>query len=262
MSHHTVLHLPHASDHVPPEVRDQFILTDEKLSQEIGRLTDWYTDDLFHLDLDTVAECRFPVSRFVVDPERFEDDSEEPMAKIGMGVIYQKTTGLSKLRRTISPEERERLLDAYYRPHHASLTALVDTALLDHGRCLVVDCHSFPDKPLKCNEWHYPDEPSADICLGTDKFHTPAPLLEMFKAAFESCGWTVSVNTPFSGALVPMKHYEKDKRVEAIMIEINRKLYLDDGTRNRSSTYGDTRDRVRAVLADAIDVWSQDTARR
>lgn len=262
MSHHTVLHLPHASDHVPPEVRDQFILTDEELSQEIVRLTDWYTDDLFHLDLDTVAECVFPVSRFVVDPERFEDDSEEPMASRGMGVIYQKTTWLNTLRRDITAEEREHLLETYYRPHHASLTTLVDTALLDHGRCLVVDCHSFPDKPLKCNEWHYPDEPSADICLGTDKFHTPAPLLEIFKAAFESCGWSVSVDKPFKGALVPMKHYQKSHQTEAIMIEINRRLYLSPGSSDRSGLYPDTRERIQGVMRDVLENWTPQNARR
>ena len=33
-------------------------------------------------------------------------------------------------------------------------------------------------------------------------------------------------NQPFSGTIVPMKHYHKDQRVQSLMIEINRWLYL------------------------------------
>ena len=33
-------------------------------------------------------------------------------------------------------------------------------------------------------------------------------------------------NQPFSGTIVPMKHYRKDQRVQSLMIEINRWFYL------------------------------------
>jgi hypothetical protein len=40
----------------------------------------------------------FPVSRLVVDPERFVDDATEPMAACGMGVIYTQTSQRMPLR--------------------------------------------------------------------------------------------------------------------------------------------------------------------
>ena len=40
--------------------------------------------------------------------------------------------------------ERVALIQAYYRPHHARLEAAVTAALERHGRCLMIDCHSFP----------------------------------------------------------------------------------------------------------------------
>ena len=56
-------------------------------------MTDAYTDDLFgsHAGTDD-SVVTFPVSRLVVDPERFLDDTLETMARCGMGVIYERTS--------------------------------------------------------------------------------------------------------------------------------------------------------------------------
>jgi hypothetical protein len=40
----------------------------------------------------------------------------------------------------------------------------------------------------------------------------------------------VAVDTPFSGALVPARHYRRDPRVQSVMVEVNRRLYLDEAT--------------------------------
>ena len=44
-------------------------------------MTDTYTDELFSLP-DAATVC-YPVSRLVADPERFADDAEEVMTKVG-----------------------------------------------------------------------------------------------------------------------------------------------------------------------------------
>ena len=67
-----------------------------------------------------------------------------------------------------------------------------------------------------------------DICIGTDPFHTPAPVCDAFVSAFAALGFRVAVDTPFSGALVPAKYYRRDSRVQSVMVEVNRSLYLDE----------------------------------
>jgi N-formylglutamate deformylase len=47
----------------------------------------------------------------------------------------------------------------------------------------------------------------------------------------------VAVNTPFAGTIVPMSHYGKDRRVSSIMIEINRGLYLNDFSEEKTSGF-------------------------
>ena len=44
----------------------------------------------------------------------------------------------------------------------------------------------------------------------------------------ESYGYSTAQDQPFSGTIVSMNHYRKDERVQSLMIEINRWLYLGE----------------------------------
>lgn len=220
-----VLHIPHDATFIPDEVRPQFLLSDQDLALELQRMTDHFTHALFAAPADEAMVVAAMVSRLVVDVERFPDDALEPMAARGMGALYQVTSQLAPLRRPLSPIEREALMRRWYHPHHERLEAAVDAALNRHGRCLVIDGHSFPGTALPY-EGADPGMPRPDICIGTDPFHTPKALEQAFVDAFGHSGWKVSVNEPFAGALVPANRYHRDARVIAVMVEINRDLYL------------------------------------
>jgi N-formylglutamate amidohydrolase len=105
-----VLHIPHDSTVVPAQVRTQFLLTDSALTFELQRMTDHFTHLLFAERPDDAAVAPAPVSRLVVDIERFADDSAEPMAARCMGAVYKVTSDLKPLRRQLSPAERDSLL--------------------------------------------------------------------------------------------------------------------------------------------------------
>ena len=87
-----VLHIPHSSHFVPPEARRAILLDDADLRNELLRMTDAYTDELFSLTPLEAGRVVFPVSRLVCDVERFSSDDDEPMAARGMGVIYTRTS--------------------------------------------------------------------------------------------------------------------------------------------------------------------------
>ena len=209
-------------------------------------MTDHLTGRLFGLDPADERVIRSPVSRLVVDVERFPEDRDEPMAARGMGAIYQKTSEGRPLRRPITGRERQALLERWYWPHHRRLDDAVKTALARTGQCLLIDCHSFPSEPLPYETDQNPDRP--DICLGTDEFHTPPELLEAAIGAFQWEGFNVAVDRPFSGALVPMSRHRRDRRVGALMVEVNRGLYVDERTGEWSAAGERTSERLKRAL--------------
>lgn len=223
-----VFHIPHDSTVIPSEAKDQFILSEKELSRELIKMTDHHTYDLISRIFPKSQMVRFPISRLVVDVERFETDSDEYMAARGMGVIYKSTHELKPLRRPLLPAEREYLLSKWYRPHHALLTSAVDKALNEFQRALVIDVHSFPTLPLPYEKDLTAYRP--EICIGLDSYHSIAEGIHELSRCFEMQGFEVGVNTPFSGAIVPAKHFRKVERVQAVMIEIRRDLYIDEST--------------------------------
>lgn len=239
-----VLHIPHASTYIPEDVRPTLLLDDDELEDELLRLTDHFTDELFGRLIAGAAEIVFPVSRLVVDPERFEDDRLEPAARHGMGVIYTRGSRGQVLRAPPTAKQRGALLGRFYYPHHRRLAAAVQERLTAFGRCLVFDCHSFPRIPL-------PTERSGfrpDICIGTDPFHTPSGLRDAAVSAFESVGFSVLVDHPFAGAIVPATWHSHDQRVSALMTEVARWLYMDELSAERCCDFNLVREQLRSVL--------------
>jgi N-formylglutamate amidohydrolase len=256
-----VLHLPHDSTDVPAGVRSQFLLNDKELEQELLRMTDHYTARLFVPPTSSCVTVRAPVSRLVVDVERFPDDAQEPMAARGMGAVYTVTSDLRPLRRPLSDAERVALMDEYYQPHHARLEAAVRDCLLRYGQCLVVDCHSFPDQALPY-EFAAPGLHRPQICIGADAFHTSDALSGAFVASLSSAGFDVRVNDPFAGALVPAFAYRTDPRVSAVMVEVNRRLYMTEADGAPRADFDRCALQIRQCCSSAIDIINAGHRRR
>ena len=239
-----ILHIPHSSRTIPDDFRDQIVLSDEDLCIELRLMTDACTHELFSLPETTIV--RFPISRLIVDVERFPDDAEEPMRKVGMGMIYTLTAYGNKLKRTLQPHEKRNLVSQYYKAHHQKLLAEVKNELEKHGKALIVDCHSFPSQPLPCDN----DQsiPRPEFCIGTDSFHTPRALIQVTAQSIKKMGYSVGINRPYAGSMVPMAFYKKDRRVASIMIEVNRSLYMDELTGTKTSRFDPIKEQIQILL--------------
>jgi N-formylglutamate deformylase len=51
-------------------------------------------------------------------------------------------------------------------------------------------------------------------------------------------GYSVAVDIPFAGALVPLSAFGKDPRVLSVMIEVNRRLYMDELSGRKTEAFG------------------------
>jgi N-formylglutamate deformylase len=215
-----VLHIPHSSRHVTVEERQAILLDDAAFNSELLRMTDAYTDELFPVTPAEAGRVIFPLSRLTCDVERFPSDEDESMSARGIGAIYTQTSKGDVLRAAPNATERKLLIDRWYWPHHSMLDHLVNDVVVQSGVCLIVDCHSFASVALP----YELDQTSgrADICNGTDPFHTPLSVRDAIVA--------------FSGALVPLSSHRKDRRVLSVMIEVNRRLYMDEESGLKKTT--------------------------
>lgn len=227
-----ILHIPHASVAIPQQYRKTYLGGDAVINRENLKLCDLHTDTLFLNPALPAIPLIFPYSRIFVDVERFRDAKQEIMAGRGMGALYTHGHALQRIRTLPNPQEQESMLRRYYDPHHAKLTELVDAQLAQHGKALIIDCHSFPSRRLPYENPNERERP--EICIGTDSFHTPQSISGALYQAFDKKGYHTQLNYPFAGSIVPLKYYQKDPRVMSVMLEIRRDLFTQElsGKRN------------------------------
>ncbi|MEU7057422.1 N-formylglutamate amidohydrolase [Streptomyces sp. NPDC046197] len=245
-----ILHVPHSAREIPPEVRAGVLLDDESLERELDHITDAHTAELAEAAarLSAVTPWRFVnrLSRLAVDPERFPDEREEMLA-VGMGAVYTRTTHRGALRP--ADTDPEPLLERYFRPYARAMTEAVADRLSATGRAVIVDVHSYPTAPLPY-ELHG-EGPRPPVCLGTDPFHTPRALADLAREAF--AGFGAALDSPFSGAYVPLEHYGRQSRVCALMVEIRRDTYMSEP----GGPAGPGLSRLAAALAALVDGMSR-----
>ena len=250
---HILLHIPHSSKFIPEAYLRYFYLTQNELDNEMNLMTDHFTDDLFDINTINISSLKFSVSRLLVDPERFEIDKNEPMSKVGMGSVYEKTSHGKKLKdvKTI----RKKLLDEFYKPHHEKFENLIKSKLNNYENIIIIDCHSFPKKRLPYEISKKQNRP--EICIGTDNFHTPKKLTNFLVKKFRHFNLSVDINTPFSGSIVPNYYYNLEKRVMSIMIEIRRDLYLDENSFKKNENYYKIKDILTKIIKSVGDEYFQ-----
>jgi N-formylglutamate amidohydrolase len=182
-------------------------------------MTDTGTDVLADA-MQGASRVQHGLSRLVVDVERFAGDEEE-MNAVGMGVLYTHGSLRQEIRRPTTADRHDLL--GYHRAYGDSFGDLVDRVLAAHGAAVVVDVHSYPASPSPY-ELHASDQ-RPELCIGVDPFHTSEYLVNAVRAWF--AGFETVVNEPFRGTYVPTKQYGVDARVQSVMLEIRRDLYLD-----------------------------------
>lgn len=213
-----ILHIPHAGNEIPNF--DNYLLPKEKIIQEHYLLTDLGTNKLFNTPFTSLL---FPYSRVYCDVERLPDEQEEMFAK-GRGFYYTHTDNGELLRSIKEKNEVKKI----YENWHLKLEKSVQKKLDKYGTATIIDCHSFADIPFSSDLDQSKNRP--DFCLGTDNFHTPAYLLNFIKQRLENEGYSVHINSPYSGTIVPLKYYKTNNNVHSIMVEVNRKLFQKGNT--------------------------------
>lgn len=220
----------------------------------LRRSEDVYVDELFSgaaahgaaVLAATVARAYVDLNREAdeLDPDMFEErpgaSALRPSARVlaGLGAIPRVNgDGEPIYRRKLSVVEAERRFALVYRPYHNKLAALLHEARSDFGCAVLIDCHSMPSNARGA---HAPD-----IVLG-DRFGASChpSITALVEATLRRLGYRVARNTPFAGGHITQSYGRPAQRAHSLQIEINRALYVDERTLERSSGFA----RVRADM--------------
>ena len=194
---HLVLGIPHASGHPHTAIGASWG-GDPEVAKERDRWTDWFTDELFNIDLGDISDVQTYASLFDCDPERPEGEPD----RICRHSLIDGTTDSASFRNAMLSEWYE------YRSN------LLDCASRGGERPLIVDCHSFPSDIA----------PEVDVCIGfNDDVTCPADeTLAELRRIFTDAGYSVAYNHPYANSIAPADYVG-----HSVKIEINKKCYLD-----------------------------------
>lgn len=220
-----IVHIPHSSLNVP-ESFIQRLKVDKEYFNRMNVYESDYLIDLFKPD--DLASLIFPYSRMFCDVERFRDDHKESNAIWQRrGVVYERDANSNNFIE-IDPDYKNMVLTEYYDKHHETFLEMVRKRINRFGDSLIIDLHSYSDEyesKTYCYKKHFGSNP--DICIGFNDYKSMKELAGEVQRLCNRYGYTNSFNHPYEGSIVPLD-YMDDRRVKSIMLEINKKIYLNN----------------------------------
>ncbi|KAA2236561.1 N-formylglutamate amidohydrolase [Salinarimonas soli] len=152
----------------------------------------------------------------------------------GLGTVPRIVADGQEIYRGRLPvDEALRRIEGLYKPYHRALRGLLLRTGQAFGHAILIDCHSMPSSSLNRE-----DVPKADIVLG-DRYGTSCSsrLTGSVEAALRGHGYTVVRNKPYAGGFITEHYGEPAAGRQALQIEINRALYMDERTLGRKSSF-------------------------
>jgi N-formylglutamate amidohydrolase len=231
---------PHSGDYYPPD----FVAASRLSDLSLRMAEDSFIDRLFAAAPAHGAPLlRATYARVYVDPNRepyeldpamFDErlpahaNTTSPRVAGGLGTIPRIVSRgaeiyLSKLQFS----EVEQRLRAIYFPYHQALKRLINQSVTEFGGCLLVDCHSMPSQggPLDRNS----EFARADIVLGDRYSASCRPAItELAVETLRKAGFSVVRNVPYAGGFTTANYGQPASGVQALQIELNRGLYMDE----------------------------------
>lgn len=193
-----------------------------------------------------------------LDPALVEGEIEAaPTAKVaaGFGVIPRKAgDGTILYDRRLSRAEADGRLERVHAPYHAALGDLMGEARERHGMALLIDWHSMPSRAVGATAGR--GRRGVDVILG-DRHGAACrgATMRRVRALFEGQGWRVGLNAPYAGGYSTERWGRPDEGFQAIQVELNRALYLDETTLDPSADH----DRFAAALDRVIVALARET---
>jgi N-formylglutamate deformylase len=202
--------------------------------------------------------------RSYIDPNRDEADIDlsmidgpwphavRPSARcleLGNGLMWRNTPEHFPIyTRRLSVEQAAVRIEQYWRPYRLALSAQLGSVAARHGGYWHLNLHSMPSNAYE--RLGLPARPLADVVLGNRQNTTcDTGFTDMVASAFKARGYSVAVNDPYEGVELVRLAGDPARNRHSLQIEINRALYMDESTRERSPRFDTLKADIDQVLA-------------
>ena len=253
-----VLDSPHRGIEYPDDFR--FAVA----AKELRRAEDSFVDHLYSAGPGLGAvliAARFP--RSYIDPNRslldvdtslLEADWPGPAMRsrkteLGIGLIWRVLdSGQPIYDRKLSVEEVKQRIVRYHQPYQRAVKNAMDEAYGHFGAVWHLNLHSMPAMSSSISE-EGPGKPRADFVLGDRDGTTCEPeFTARVGAALRAMGYDVKINDPYKGVELVRAFSDPAAGRHSLQIEVNRRLYMDEETRERNPGYEGLRDNLTRLL--------------
>lgn len=185
-------------------------------------------------------------SRYDIDPALLDEPwpgklAPGPKSALGVGLIWRlHSKGGPMYDRKLSVAEVRHRLDTYVLPYQQRVKSALDACHALCGGVWHINCHSMPTvSNAVAKEGAGIRRP--DFCLGDGSGTTCEPeFTEVARRYLADAGYEVMVNTPYQGAELVRAWPDPAQNRHSLMIEVNRRLYLDEKTREKGRDFDKT----------------------
>jgi N-formylglutamate amidohydrolase len=258
-----VFNSPHSGRHYP----ERFLSMARLDRNAIRRSEDCHVDVLFGSAVSLGApllSANFPRAYLDVNREPWELDPRmfaEPVpsyanirsARVagGLGTVPKLVgEGLDIYPGRLPLAEAVGRIEALYKPYHEELKRLMARTLERFGHAVLVDCHSMPASIRLGESGLRPD-----FIVG-DRFGASAAtaLTEHAIACLTGMGYAVAHNKPYAGGYITEHYGRPAKGLHAVQIEVNRGLYMNERTFQKSSGFEALAEDMRQFVAELVSM--------
>jgi N-formylglutamate amidohydrolase len=170
-------------------------------------------------------------------------------ARIGKALVWRTLEdGRPIYSRRLSPHAVRKRIDRFHAPYHARLQDLLDASHARFGRVYHLNCHSMRAVAGKQSD-DGEGAVRADFVLGDRDGTTCEPRFTAFvRDTLVGMGYDVKVNDPYKGVELVRAYSDPARDRHSLQVEINKRLYLDETTLEKTAGFGALRSNLTELL--------------
>ncbi|GHA59939.1 N-formylglutamate amidohydrolase [Amylibacter ulvae] len=256
-----------SSPHSGRDYTDSYFEKSNLSRNHLRSSEDAFVDELFSSAPESGAPLMAAVMpRAFIDLNRGADELDSaiiedvkptkgnPRTAAGLGVIPRVVSqGRAIQSGKISNHDALDRIAKYYEPYHQRLNGLLKQTTDAFGESLLIDCHSMPHTALDNISVRGGSRP--DVIIG-DRFGSAcAPeIADQVEAAFRRQDFVVARNLPFAGAYILREYGRPTQRRNAVQVEIDRALYLNEASVTKNEQFDLIKRRIDRVVLELAKI--------